>query len=53
MEIPEVIICAALLAGAIGMIGGQVMIWLIEKTKHPPDENRKKEKGGKSDGRTY
>lgn len=45
MKVPEVIIIVALICGAIGMIGGQVMTWLVDRSEHPPDKKRKNKKG--------
>lgn len=51
MDVPTIIFLAALFACIIGIIGGQVMTWLCDRSEHPPNREKDNKKGGNSDGR--
>lgn len=38
MDVPTIIFLAALFACIIGLIGGQVMTWLCDRSKYPLEE---------------
>lgn len=51
MSVPAYIVMTAFVCGAIGIIGGMAMVWLIDRSEsyideHPPDAHEHKLKKG-------